>query len=584
MRIFKWHYLGLLASLGWLSSLVTLGTSYNDLTSLEKRVVDKGLKRYGLRPVADPLSKVVKEIFILTESPFDEGAGFFTIFNSIHINSRERVIRGFVLQKTNAVYDPSAVRDSEYLLRSLRAVRCLAVIIPVERLGDTDDSRVSLLVATRDIFSLQPSFDFSGFGKTLTELTLGIGVHNLFGYNKSLDATYDLDQATHSFSLRYFDPELFSSPLRLTLAPSLLFNRDGFGYAGLKGRFKLERPLLFEADPFGYGIDLSYGSIPIVDFSGAHVREVEIPMSDGLHRFLHRYRWRYGNNLLHGRYSMGRTYKKEISFGYGLNIKKPAIPKGLELTRAERAVFIEKVLPKDEVESFVTVGFDYFHNHFLTLSDLNTYNLQENIRLGPYFQISSDLASSHVLFSTHSFIRARMKYSFVQKLYKDSFISISMSSADRYDGQFSDDVYKFGANYSSHRLAGLGRLIMDLRLSTSYGNRDNNRFVLGSGSGVRGVESRFYSGEKGFRANFEFRSSPIELLMFNAGLVLFYDVGAAFDRFADANATHALGLGFRVLAPQVSSIPFRFDLAFPIYGVGRKYHAVVPSFGSGQAF
>jgi outer membrane protein assembly factor BamA len=230
------------------------------------------------------------------------------------------------------------------------------------------------------------------------------------------------------------------------------------------------------------------------------------------------------------------------------------------------------------------VGFDYFHNHFLTLSDLNTYNLQENIRLGPYFQISSDLASSHVLFSTHSFIRARMKYSFVQKLYKDSFISISMSSADRYDGQFSDDVYKFGANYSSHRLAGLGRLIMDLRLSTSYGNRDNNRFVLGSGSGVRGVESRFYSGEKGFRANFEFRSSPIELLMFNAGLVLFYDVGAAFDRFADANATHALGLGFRVLAPQVSSIPFRFDLAFPIYGVGRKYHAVVPSFGSGQAF
>ena len=108
--------------------------------------------------------------------------------------------------------------------------------------------------------------------------------------------------------------------------------------------------------------------------------------------------------------------------------------------------------------------------------------------------------------------------------------------------------------------------------------------MLGSESGIRGVESRAYSGEKAFRANLEWRSLPFGVWIFYVGGVVFYDVGAAFDKWNKANATHALGFGLRFLAPQVSSLPFRFDLAFPVYGKGTWQHVVVPSFGLGQAF
>jgi outer membrane translocation and assembly module TamA len=77
---------------------------------------------------------------------------------------------------------------------------------------------------------------------------------------------------------------------------------------------------------------------------------------------------------------------------------------------------------------------------------------------------------------------------------------------------------------------------------------------------------------------------PFDWWIFHFGGVVFYDVGAAFDKWHEANATHAIGVGLRFLAPQISAVLFRVDVAFPIYGQGKEHHVVVPSFGTGQAF
>jgi hypothetical protein len=560
-------------------------TLYNELSSLEKSVVDEGLAAYTLEPMIDPEGKVIRNIYVMTSSPFSTQAGFLTILNKLHINTKEEVIKRQMCQKEGESFDPALIRDSELSLRGLSLVRSLAVIVPV-RSNNIKPGEVDLLVATKDLLSLRPTFTFKGsVGQQflLTNFMLAIGEHNFLGYNKSIAAIYELQQGAHIAAIRYFDPRLLSSSWTLTIKPSVLWERDSLKFDGFLGDFKLEKPLLSETDRWGYGIDTSYGARSIIDFNGSKVRTFDIPTVNGIHSVEKKYRWRYGKGSLFGRYSFGRTNKKEVFFSYGLNIKRPSILKELNLDATKEEYFKKHVLPRNELESFVNLGFAYFQNRFLTLYDYDNYRLQETIRLGPCLSLANDFAST-MLFSDHSFVRPELKLSMTQNLGNDAFAMAFASTYNRYDGDWTDNLYKYGLSVISPKLFGLGRAILEGRLSMVYDNRDNQQFTLGSDSGIRGVESRFYSGDKGFRANLEIRSVPLDIWIFHAGLALFYDVGAAFNQWHQANATHAIGFGLRVLAPQVSSVPFRIDLAFPIYGIGKDHHVMLPSFGTGQAF
>ncbi len=72
----------------------------------------------------------------------------------------------------------------------------MAVIVPIqtERPGEVD-----LLVATRDILSLRPNFNFSASSWALRdlELLISLGEYNLLGYNKALSGSYELKQGMH---------------------------------------------------------------------------------------------------------------------------------------------------------------------------------------------------------------------------------------------------------------------------------------------------------------------------------------------------------------------------------------------------
>jgi hypothetical protein len=66
-------------------------------------------------------------------------------------------------------------------------------------------------------------------------------------------------------------------------------------------------------------------------------------------------------------------------------------------------------------------------------------------------------------------------------------------------------------------------------------------------------------------ANLELRSRPAALFeTVQVAGVLFYDTGDAFDRWRDLRLRHAVGVGARVLLPQLDRTVFRADLGFPI--------------------
>jgi len=571
-----------LACLMFFSRLVD-GTYYQDLSSLEKTVVDEGMGKYGLLPLKDASGRVVKRIYVITASPFSPRAKYLTLLNYLHIDTKEYVIRRDIFQKTEEVFDEALVRDSELFLRSQGKVRSLAVIVPVVPAGPHKPGEVDLLVATTDILSLRPTFSFKGSGDTLTDLKVALGEHNFLGLNKSISVSYEYQQGGQIFGANYVDPRLLGSFLRLDIKPSIILQHRSFHYDGFNGRLSLERPLLSETDRYGYGLEATFGSKPVTDFRGSKIRTLDIPQNHGVKK-IERYRYSYGLGNIYGTRSFGRAKKHEITLGYSIHVKRPSIPEEYDLTETDKEYLRSHYLPRDELESYITLEYAFFHNKFLTLYDYDNYKLQEKQRIGPAFSIANDFSSRKILLSDHDFIRPKLKMSWSNPIYQDGFFTVGASASIRYDGKPADAFYKLGFSIVSHKIFGLGRAVLDGGINLAFEDRDNQKYALGSDSGLRGVESRFYSGKKRLRGNFELRSVPIDIWIFHAGLVLFYDVGTAFDDWSKANATQALGFGIRVLAPQVSSVLFRLDLAFPISGMGKEAHTILPSFGTGQAF
>lgn len=554
---------------------------YYELSSLEKSVVDEALALFGRIPVDDAEGKRIKDIFIFTAPPFTKEAGILHAFNHIHVNTKDFIIRRDMSAEPGDIFDSSVIEDNERVLRKRSQVRSIVVIIPV-RAKTGPRSEVDLLVATKDLLSLGVSFNFAGSASNITNFMVSLAEHNLLGFNKSMSAAYEMQQGTHIFSGSYFDPSLFGSSLQMSINESLLFLRQGFGYDGLLSDIRLAKPLLVQTDTWGYGLSFKWGAKTVFDFQGGNLRTFEIVTDAGKKTVDRTYRYRYGAGSLYGIYSLGTAYKKEFSFGYGFNLKNPSILVK-DLTPEETAIYQNKILPVDEFESFINLGFSYFQNHFLTLYDYNNFRVEETVRIGPQLSISADFASMPLFLSDHNFIRPKLSLAYTQSLGSDAFLNVSASSSNRLENSFTDNTYRTSFSAVSPKIY-VGRIILSGGLAQTFDNRDNQKFILGSDSGLRGVESRFYSGTKGLSFNTEIRSVPLDLWIIHAGLVAFYDVGSAFDSWSKVNATQAVGLGVRVLAPQVSSLPFRIDVAFPLSGPGKNYHTVVPSFGVGQAF
>ena len=91
--------------------------------------------------------------------------------------------------------------------------------------------------------------------------------------------------------------------------------------------------------------------------------------------------------------------------------------------------------------------------------------------------------------------------------------------------------------------------------------------------------------------NLEFRSTSIEILKCALGAVAFFDSGDAADGLDALRAKQSVGVGLRVLIPQLNRVAFRGDLAFPLQrgpfpetGIATPVDPVGFFFSFGQAF
>jgi hypothetical protein len=81
--------------------------------------------------------------------------------------------------------------------------------------------------------------------------------------------------------------------------------------------------------------------------------------------------------------------------------------------------------------------------------------------------------------------------------------------------------------------------------------------------------------------NLEFRSRPLEILSCQLGAAAFYDVGHVANGWSRLHPRQSIGVGFRVLFPQLDRIVFRGDIGFPL---ARPLDRDVPPFTVSIAF
>jgi hypothetical protein len=109
-----------------------------------------------------------------------------------------------------------------------------------------------------------------------------------------------------------------------------------------------------------------------------------------------------------------------------------------------------------------------------------------------------------------------------------------------------------------------GRLVTRLVMDLIDNDLDHRQLLLGGSTGLRGTFAEEFSGRDMILGNVEYRARPIEILSSWLGLVFFYDVGSAFD--TTPSLTHTVGIGLRILLPQLNRDVIRIDFGIVIGG------------------
>jgi len=110
------------------------------------------------------------------------------------------------------------------------------------------------------------------------------------------------------------------------------------------------------------------------------------------------------------------------------------------------------------------------------------------------------------------------------------------------------------------------RFVNEIRIATLWHETQNRFLSIGGDNGLRGFGINQFDGQRRFVVQTELRTAPIPILFTRWGIVAFHDIGGAADTLKTLTLHNDVGLGIRILLPQMSAQVMRFDFAFPLDG------------------
>jgi hypothetical protein len=258
--------------------------------------------------------------------------------------------------------------------------------------------------------------------------------------------------------------------------------------------------------------------------------------------------------------SFGRELKVDVSASLG-GYSRQYTPTLVDGAQAEWLK--TNYLPRSENVTYLSGYVRAFPSTFRVLRNLDTFELSEDYQLGWVAQGGARWAFP-LPFAPSNFVElgASLRYRFYAA---DDLFTVTVAGGVRLRPGLEPANQRLTAEVSNYspQFYG-GRFVARVLVDVKGNDLDNRQLLLGGSTGLRGAFAEEYSGRNMVLGNFEYRAKPIELWSNWLGLVLFYDVGSAFN--VKPSLTHSVGLGFRLLLPQLNKEVLRVDFGFVFGG------------------
>lgn len=542
--------------------------------SYEQQLIDWGLAQHGRVLEPFPEGKTIEAVLVASEEIFSPSDPWPRLLNLVHVRTKERIVQQEValLFKPGDRYVQAQVQETERNLRRL-FIFGVARVVPVQGTA----GGVALLVVTKDRWSLRLNSQFTLIGGLLQFLRLQPTEQNFLGNNQqvALDVVLRLD--TLSLGQSFVERRLFGSRLNLTETAGLVLNRQTGRPEGTYGAVYFGRPLISLDQQWSFGLEGSWRFGPRREFRGANVWQLDYPDAATASRTVP---YIYDRSVLGVEAAvtrrLGSAVKADVSLALGRYARRYSAPAASALSEAEAAWFTANWLPRTEDATYALAYLTLFTPTFAVVRNIDSYQLSEDLQLGPRVNLGARWGLPAPL-STAGFVElggsARWRF-----LVADDLLTLSAAGTVRLrsDGPPANLRYAFELANVSPPFQG-GRFVSRVTFEARRNDLDNARIVLGGSNGLRGTLPEVQQGRTAVLANFEYRTRPFELLTTYTGLVLFYDVGTAFE--GQPAPLHTVGVGLRILLPQFNADPIRIDFGFQLGGPNASLNNLNATFG-----
>ncbi len=590
------------------------------LSSLERQSVTRAIAARGYTVEPLPWGKTIGAVRIYNEDVFAEKIGLLQFFNHFHVTTKERAIAAEVVIDAGEVWDQARIEETSRRLRD-PLWTSVVVVIPIK---SSDPTKVDMLVVTRDIWSLRLNTQYTYQQGSLTNLSIALSENNFLGSRSVFALGFAMDQGAIATGPIFIDKNLFGQKLSLSARFDFILNREnllqnygfvdgpptisesddpGFTREGTQSTITLSKPLFSLASKWGASLafshrfainrqfrglglsprDCSTGECTFPLDANNRVRSVlDIARDPGEAHILGvQYKMRQWGVTASAVRQWGTEYKQQISVGHSVSDVKPSLLASFPGNDIERGAFIRDVLPRNEVTSAPFISYGFFKPQFKTFRNISTFELAEDGRLGPSFDVSYSVALQ-ALGSDNNVQRGSWSASWGFPWCHDGLVKPNASMSTSYrdvDGskEFADNTAEVGVRVVTPTYK-WARLVAESTIATRWNDTSNRFFSIGSENGLRGFLINEFSGartgDRIIRTQIELRTVPRPLWVVRYGGVAFYEVGGVSDTFLKSSdgtrpgmqLHHDVGVGFRMLIPQTARDLFRFDFAFPLDG------------------
>jgi len=482
--------------------------------------------------------------------------------NALHVTTRERTVRRNLTFGVGDTWSDRVARDGE---RALRDPYVFSTVFTVAMQSD-DPGCVDVLVVTRDVWSLRPSFFLETAG-VLTLLHVGVYEANFAGSGDTVGVGFDFERGHWALGPYFVSRRFRGSPFDVYVGADGIRDRELERPEG--GRFvtTLDVPIRDTSQRWGGGLGFEWSDERIRRYVGPDVATWDAaftPVDDAVDE-----RWRQRRRVATGRVTRawGQNVRHLLSPGFrASDVSAEARPLA-DVDPVVLAAFSDERLPRSETAVGPTLRWETFVNRHMTIANYAGFRTGEEIRLGPEASISARWAET-ALGSTTRFVDLSATWWWTLRVGRDGFVRFAAGQSARAladDRRWVDLVTSGTLRFVTPSTRG-GRLVVRGTALDSRFDEARSFVSLGADTAVRGYTAGSFFGRNRAIANAEWRTPPLELLTAWWGLVAFYDGGAVWDDGEPITWVNTLGVGGRVVVPWVDTRVRLLDVGFPLDG------------------